>query len=331
MSGPLVSIEGITKIYDPPPPWMRFLVRSSIPEPVVALRDVSFEVAAGQICTVIGPNGAGKSTLFRILTGLTTPTSGTARVAGLDPVKEAHKIRRLVGFMPADDRTLYLRHTCRENLVFHGRLQGITETELRKGVDEVLELVGLSEVRDRAGFALSSGMRARLQLARAILHEPRVLILDEPTGTIDPIGAFDLLRLIQRIGSEHNLATLMSSHRVEEIETLQDNLVLLDLGSVVYWGDLDAVRRRWDRPRFRVSFTDAGACGEAVRILARVQGTDVVRDSNVSIIVSAQHRVGSVLEELTAQLPNIESITERPMPLSELMRVVLNDNGDHRA
>src|SRR5262245_45271615 len=104
---PVVDIRNLTKIYEPSPAWLSFLLRSAIREPVVALDDVTFSVAPGQICAVVGPNGAGKSTLFRVLTGLTTATSGTAQIAGFDCTDESVEVRRLIGFMPPDDRTLF--------------------------------------------------------------------------------------------------------------------------------------------------------------------------------------------------------------------------------
>jgi ABC-2 type transport system ATP-binding protein len=293
----------------------------------VALDAVTFSVGAGQICTVIGPNGAGKSTLFRVLTGLTTPTHGSVEVAGLDPVREGHRIRRLVGFMPADDRSLYLRHTCRENLVFHGRLQGMAARTLRVRVDEALDLVGLSEARDRVGFALSSGMRARLQLARALLHEPAVLILDEPTGAIDPVGAADLLLLIQQISKERGLATLISSHRVEEIEALKDNLILLDKGRVLYRGDLETVRREWEQPRFRIVFADEGvAAAGADRLGSAVDCLAVVREG-ARLVASMRPGSTGPLAALGDLVPSVTTVLQDPMPLGELMRKVLRAGG----
>ena len=231
---PLVVVDHLTKVYEPSPAWMKLLLKSSITEPVTAVADLSLEVWPGQVFAVVGPNGAGKSTLFRVLTGLITPTSGRVALAGIDVVGDARTARRHIGFMPAEDRSLNLRHTCWQNLAFHGRLQGITASKLGPRIDEVLETVGLGHVPDRTGHALSSGMRARLQLARALLHEPDILILDEPTGTIDPVGAHDLLQLVQRLADERQLAVLLSSHRLEEIDALEDNVLFINKGEVVH-------------------------------------------------------------------------------------------------
>ena len=332
MNTTTVSVRDLSKFYDPTPGWMRLLVRSSTRKPVVALDSVTFEVNAGQICAIIGPNGAGKSTLFRILTGLTTPTGGETKVLGMNPVTDAHRIRRYVGFMPAEDRTLFLRHNCRENLRFHGRLQGMEGKALKRKTDEMLEVVGLWEARDRTGFALSSGMRARLMLARAILHEPKVLILDEPTGAIDPVAAFDLLKVIQEISSERNLATLISSHRVEEIEALRDNVMLLDRGRVVYWGDLETVRQTWERTRYEVSFSSQEARESAIRRLDGINGAEVERIGDEGISLVTDEETGRLLARLQNELHAIRSMTQSQMPLRELLRSVLaQSNRDMRS
>ncbi len=320
---PSVEVEGLSKIYEPIPAWMRLLVRSSTQAPVTALEDVSFRLEAGQICAVIGPNGAGKSTLFRLLTGLTTPSSGSVRVMGIDPVSEGHRVRRVVGFMPSDDRTLFLRHTCRENLHFHGRLQGMEETVLRKKTDETLELVGLAGAKDRTGFALSSGMRARLMFARAILHEPKVLILDEPTGAIDPVAASELLMHIQRTSRERGIATLISSHRVEEIEALRDNVMLLDRGRVIYWGDLEVIRHTWERPRLELEFVDLEA-REAALLPFAERGDDVTRLGDSSLILATDEATGPVLQRIS-NLQQLRSLSPRPMALSELLRIAIDN------
>jgi ABC-2 type transport system ATP-binding protein len=317
-TAPLVDIRALTKIYEPSPRWLGFLLKSAISEPVVALEDVTFSVSGGQICAVVGPNGAGKSTLFRVLTGLTTPTSGEARIAGLDCARDSVEVRRLVGFMPPEDRTLFLRYDCVENLLFHGRLQGIADRPLRKRIDEILELVGLSHAADRAGFALSSGMRARLQLARAMLHHPRVLILDEPTGTVDPIAAHDFLEILVRTAVEENVAVLISSHRLEEIESLDDNLVMVDNGRVVYCGDLDDLRRIWEQPVLELQFSDVEAARLASAALRRPNMELLPAEENC-VVLATSEPAGVVLAHLGALLMNVISLNERRMPLRELL------------
>jgi ABC-2 type transport system ATP-binding protein len=315
---PLVDIRHLNKIYEPSPRWLSFLLRSAISEPVVALDDVTFTVDAGQICAVVGPNGAGKSTLFRVLTGLTTPTGGSASIAGFDCTHESVEVRRLIGFMPPEDRTLFLRYDCDENLMFHGRLQGMAERPLRQRVDEILELVGLTHARTRAGFALSSGMRARLQLARAMLHRPRVLILDEPTGTVDPIAAHEFLELLVTTATEEGVAILISSHRLEEIESLDDNLVMIDQGRVAYSGDLDELRRIWEQPVLELEFSDDVSARQARDALAGLE-VQLLPSEGTGVAVATALPAGVVLAELGGLVSSVTKLNQRRMPFRELL------------
>jgi ABC-2 type transport system ATP-binding protein len=315
---PLVEVEHLTKIYEPSPPWMKLLLRSSISEPVTAVSDLSLEVWPGQVFAVVGPNGAGKSTLFRVLTGLITPTSGRVALAGIDVIGDARSARRHIGFMPAEDRSLNLRHTCWQNLAFHGRLQGIPQDELGPRIDEALEIVGLGHVPDRTGHALSSGMRARLQLARALLHEPDILVLDEPTGTIDPIGAHDLLQLIQRLADERQLAVLLSSHRLEEIDALEDNVLFINKGEVVHTGSMDSLRDVMEQPILRLRFDSPASARQACDSLA------VERDLQVSVDGDEVHVAGNptpgvVLSRLGSHVARLEAVDRSRMPLQELI------------
>jgi ABC-2 type transport system ATP-binding protein len=322
VSQPVVEVHDVTKVYTPFPWWLRILIRSQVRSPVVALDGVSFQVNAGQICGVIGPNGAGKSTLFRILTGLTTPTSGSAAILGSDVTHQSLAVRRHIGFMPSDDRSLMLRQTCWSNLAFHGRLRGLPEKRLRRRIDEILELVGLTAARDRAGFALSSGMRARLQLARALLHEPEVLILDEPTASVDPVSSHEFLELLRGLAVEKGVAVLVSSHRVEEIEALHDNVVLLDRGGLIHWGDLNSLRSLWERPMLEIEFSERVAAELGDRLLRKREGIEVLDRRDGVVIVGTRMGTGAVMAFLDGQLSQVISVRERRMPLRQLIAVM---------
>jgi ABC-2 type transport system ATP-binding protein len=294
---------------------------------VVAIDDISLEVHPGDLLAVLGPNGAGKSTLFRVLTGLTTPTSGRAVILGYDTTTESTAVRRLVGFMPAENRTLLLRHTCRENLAFHGRLQGMSRKSLSDRIDETLEKVGLYDARDRVGFALSSGMLARLMLARAILHEPAVLILDEPTGAVDPIGSFELLGLIQEIAKTQELAVLISSHRLDEVELLNDKVVLLDKGHVVYSGDLDTMLEEARRPVVEVQFDDEQSAESGSAALSKLPGVDGVELDGSLLILSTEVPMASIVRQLNGHLDRVTSIGQVQPRLRDVLRYLLRVSG----
>ena len=321
----LVVVEHVSKVYVPSPPWMRLLLRSSIRRPVVALEDFTLDVRPGQILAVVGPNGAGKSTLFRVLTGLTTPTSGRAFVCGLDVTQKSHEVRRMIGFAPADEKTLLLRNTCRENLVFHGQLQGIPKKRLMRRVNETLDFVGLGPAADRVGIALSTGMKARLQLARALLHRPQVLILDEPTSTVDPIAAYELLELSKRVVKEQNAAALISSHRLEEIEALHDDVVLLDEGLIKYRGDLDSLRAVWEQPRLEITFHLEAECLAASRHLQHIPDVEVVGVQGTTLTLATSIGLGKLFAQANGQLSGVQSIQDVKLPLRELLAKILID------
>lgn len=320
---PVVTARGVSKTYYPYGRAMRLLLRSPVTSPVEALQTIDFDLAEGEVCVVLGANGAGKSTLFRVLTGLTTPTTGTAHVGGHSVVDSAPRIRRLIGFAPADDRTLLLRHSCTENLQFHGRMQGMRGARLARRITETLDVVGLADKRDTTGFALSSGMRARLQIARALLHEPRVLILDEPTGAIDPLGAREIIAMVRQVAHERRTAVLLSSHRLEEIEELQERVMVLDRGRVAFQGNLGRLQSTWSKPVFDLGFDDA-AHRDTARDRLDSTGFAIHHTPNDELAVAADS-AGDVIAALGDLAPLLSSLDQRRMTLLEVLERVMDD------
>ncbi len=316
-----VRVSDLSKTYYPSPGWMKMLVRSNIKKEVVALDHIGFEVGPGEICAVVGPNGAGKTTTFRILIGLTTLSSGHASVMGYDCNNQSVEIRRAVGWMPAEDRSLIMRLSCAENLRFHGRLQGLKGDELKARIRDTLSKVGLAHAAESSVFALSAGMRARLQLARALLHDPRVLILDEPTGSVDPVASHDLLNLIISIVEEQKLAALISSHRLEEIEALHSHAILLDKGQIRYDGDLDTLRLDLDRPLVELVFATPGAAERAQAGMVPPElGTILtVEGPMVQIMLTGGVGVGQLLTALGDLTGELEHVRELKTPLRDLL------------
>lgn len=326
-----VELRGLTKVYEPSPRWMRLLTRSASRESKVALDDVDLTVDRGTICAVVGPNGAGKSTMFRLLMGLTTPTAGSARVLGLDCSRRAESRRMPIGFMPADDRSLFLRLSCRENLAFQASLRGYAGARLDRRVDEVLDMVDLAASRDTAAFALSSGMKARLQLARAMVHEPTVLVLDEPTSTVDPVAADDLLRLIQRLTSEQSLAVMLSSHRLEEIDALDEMVVLLDAGKVVFRGDLRALRQIAALTEVVLELTTDAVAAEVAGALELVPDVASVRRDGRVVELTANLPLGAVLAALGPRTVDLVHVDERSSSTRSLLREVYSSGRAERS
>jgi ABC-2 type transport system ATP-binding protein len=327
----VIVLSGLTKTYEPTPRWMRMFARTHLRESVRALDGVDLTVRAGEICAIVGPNGAGKTTLFRIIVGLTTATAGGGTVLGLDIERASEDIRQVVGWMPSEDRSLLMRATCRENLQMHGRLQGMRRRELAERIPDVLSVVDLLPQTDSVVAGLSAGMKARLRLARALLPGPRALILDEPTGAVDPIAAHALLKLIMEMVARDRLAVLISSHRLEEIEALQSQALLLDQGQVKHSGDLEALRKEWDTPQLELAFGDITTARHAAAELVAL-GLDVSSspdDVAVRCRLRAGDRVGEVLAGLGHLGSSIEHVREIPMPLRDLIARVYSRQAGH--
>ncbi|MBX5484759.1 MAG: ABC transporter ATP-binding protein [Myxococcaceae bacterium] len=245
MAEPLVEVQGLAKTYPPPlRPLARLRGRSEPPRE--ALRDVSFEIAGGEVVGLIGPNGAGKSTLLRILAGLLLPSSGTARVAHLDVVADRPRSRRAIGAALSEDRGLSPRITARENLRFFAALFGLNGREAASRIAELAERFEASSLLDRPVRNLSSGEKARLVLIRALLHRPQVVLLDELTRSLDPGAAIRLRRQIAREVADRGAAVLFASHDLMEVESLSRRVVLLDRGRCVAFGPFAEVRQRAD-------------------------------------------------------------------------------------
>ncbi len=215
----------------------------------VALADVSLVVDEGEIVALLGPNGAGKTTLVRVLTGLVKPDDGSARVLGIDTWDCPRELRARMGLVPSGDRSLYLRISGLENLVFFGRLHGLSRREATARAWELLELVGLMEAaRVRSGF-YSHGMQKRLSIARAFLTEPSVLLIDEATHDLDPEAAAAMRELVRGL-ADRGAAVVWATQRIEEIRGFADRVTLLRTGEVAFSGSVSdliavAVPRRY--------------------------------------------------------------------------------------
>ncbi len=195
---------------------------------VLALDALSVTIAAG-VTGLVGANGAGKSTLLKILLGLLSPTNGEATLLGFDVRAQGTELRQYVGYMPEHD--CLPPDVSATDLVSHlARISGLPSTAARERTAEVLRQCGLFEERYRPIGTYSTGMKQRVKLAQAIVHDPRLLILDEPTNGLDPAGRDDMLSLIRRIGREFGMSILMSSHLLGEIERVCDHLVVIESG-----------------------------------------------------------------------------------------------------
>ena len=199
---------------------------------VTALDAVDVTVRAREIVCLVGANGAGKSTLLRILGTTVLPDGGEVRVSGLDVVAEPTEVRRRVGFLLAEERSWYWRLSGRHNLEFFGALHGFDRDDARRAADELLAEVDLVDVADREVAGYSSGMRLRLAIARALLGSPPVLLLDEPSRTLDPMATRDFGETVRELSHRRDAAVLLATHDLHEAATLGDRVALLVDGRI---------------------------------------------------------------------------------------------------
>ncbi len=194
-----------------------------------AVRDISFSVGKGEIVGFLGPNGAGKTTTLRMLTGYLPPTSGSARVAGFDIFRESVQARSRIGYMP-ENVPLYEDMRVREYLKFRAQLKGLSGAPTRRRVGEVMETCGLQAVRRKMIKTLSKGYRQRVGLADALVHDPELLILDEPTNGLDPNQIRQIRELIRQLGESHTV--LVSTHILHEVEMTCNRVIIIDNGRI---------------------------------------------------------------------------------------------------
>jgi ABC-2 type transport system ATP-binding protein len=197
-----------------------------------AVGDISFEVEQGEIFGLLGPNGAGKSTLIRMLTTLIPPTSGTALVGGIDIASNPDGVRKVIGVIP-QALTSDLELTARENLLIFAKLYSVPRGKRERLIAELLESVELTQWADKPVKNLSGGMRRRVEIARGLVHEPRIFFLDEPTTGLDPVSRAAVWEMLRRIKSTHDLTVLLTTHYMDEADKLCDRIAIVDHGKLM--------------------------------------------------------------------------------------------------
>src|SRR5579859_5194352 len=197
-----------------------------------AVDHVSFQVAAGEIFGLLGPNGAGKSTLIRMLTTLIEPTSGTAQVNGFDIRRDPNAVRKCIGVIP-QATTSDLDLSLEENLLIFAKLYGVPRERRKHDMKELLDAVDLSAWADKPVKFLSGGMRRRLEIARGLIHQPKIFFLDEPTTGLDPVSRVAVWEMLSRLKAERNLTILVTTHYMDEADKLADRIAIVDHGKLV--------------------------------------------------------------------------------------------------
>ena len=286
---------------------------------LAAVDEVSLQVARGENFALLGPNGAGKSTLIRLLTTLLVPTSGTALVEGHDVRRDPDAVRRAIGVVP-QAATSDPRLTAAENLDFSAKLHGVGYAERRRLVAELLEWVDLTSWRDTLVGTFSGGMRRRLEIARSLVHRPRILFLDEPTTGLDPASRLALWEMLRRMKAESDLTLFLTTHYMEEADQMCERVAIFDHGKIVALGTAASLKERLPAAEtIEVSFAEAPEAFlaqlqrlpavESVQVLGgscRIQSHD--RGATLAALVRAAGRKRVAISSLALRGNTLEDV-----------------------
>ncbi len=331
----VVRVHGLSKRFPLRRSWRETLLRPRQAEYQYALRDVTLDVARGEFFGLLGRNGAGKTTLFKILSTLILPDEGSAWIDGLDLLEQPGEVRRrLVPVIPYE-RSLYWRLSARENVRLYAALQGHPGAEAERRGQQVLELVGLADTGSKQVGLFSTGMRQRLLVARALLSDPDILLLDEPTRSLDPLAARDLRRFLrEQVNERQGCTVLLATHDAEEVHDLCDRVGILEEGRLLATGTTEDLLRSVGQPRYELllrgpfepvlkRLQDEGA-------LIRTQGSRAGPDGWTTLVVvlpdgpDAGARLSSALVRAGVE---IAYMAPRPLELADLIESVVDRHG----
>lgn len=311
----MITIEGLCKNYGP---------RS-------AIRDLSFEVRQGEVLGFLGPNGAGKTTTMKIITAFMPPTSGRVTVMGFDTVKDALKARRCIGYLP-ENNPLYNDLKVESFLAFAAGAKGVKPSLRHVRVKEVMQACGLEEVGGRLIGRLSKGFRQRVGLAQALINDPPVLILDEPTIGLDPKQIYEIRRLIKDVAKERTI--VLSSHILPEVSQLCDRVAIINKGAIVA---IDRPENLTTGLRDHTSITVrvGGNAVEAVRVIGAVAGViNVVQAEDGLLMIDASRDCDprpAIVKQLVAADIDLFEITRRDLSLEEIFMRLITEEEPARA
>jgi len=276
--GSLLRIDGLTKRYPS----------------AVALDDLTIEVPRGRI-GLVGANGAGKTTMFRLLLGLAHPTEGRVEVCGIDVASDPIGVRAQLGYMPEHD-CLPLDQTAADVVATFGEMSGLPARAARQRASDILDLVGLDEARFRPISGFSTGMRQRTKLAQALVGDPELVLLDEPTAGLDPLGREDMLALVARLGT-FGISVLMATHLLDDVQQVCDYVVMIDSGKLVVAGATDSLLERTGTVTVDVGHRGA----ELVTGLTRAGLSAVAADGLVDVNIDGDAHI-DLLRDVVAEL-----------------------------
>lgn len=284
----------------------------------LVLDNVSFKVKEGEIFGFIGPNGAGKSTLINIITNILAPDSGKVEVCGFDVMKYSLKSKACIGFVP-QDLALIEDLNAKDNLEYFGALYGLKGSLLKERMQEALEVTGLVDKKKEKVKKYSGGMKRRLNIALAIMHHPKVLILDEPTVGVDPQSRQHIFDFVKRIGKEWGTTVMYTSHYMEEVEELCERVFIMDLGKEVAYGNKNEVKTSVF-PNNKVTIEADFIRAESLLKLEKIEGIIKVTDTKdaINLTINDDFKLGGCLTLLEAEDIIIKKISYEEPKLEDV-------------
>ena len=314
-----ISIKNISKTYPQAFPRLRKFFGMKVEENIEALKNVSFDIGESEIFGLIGKNGAGKTTLTKIIATLVQPTNGSVNVKGFDSVKDDVKVRSLIGLATAEERSFYWRLTSTQNLMFFSRLYGMTDKDAKIRINELFEQLDLVDLAKRRFSDLSTGNKQRLAVARALIPKPPILLLDEPTRSLDPVSAANMRKLINSL---EGISILLTSHNLSEIEELCSRIAVISKG-VIRAVDTPENLRVSHKPTQTVKINLKDVMADSLKTFITLDNYKLKKeDDSITLIFdrkSDDNLLGQTITELNkkgAQIVDIE--TEKPTLLDVL-------------
>ena len=284
----------------------------------LVLDNVSYEVNKGEIFGFIGPNGAGKSTLINIMTSLLAPDSGTIKICGYDILKEPIKAKECIGYVP-QDISLLEELTAYDNLEFFGALYGLQGKDLKSRIQEALEVTGLVEKKKEKIKKFSGGMKRRLNIAAAIMHHPKVLIMDEPTVGVDPQSRKHIFDFTKNICKEWGTTVIYTSHYMEEVEELCKRVFIIDLGKEIAYGTEEEIKTSVF-PNNKIIIEAKDITAELILNVEKVKGVLKVKEKEEAIIltIDSNFKLNNVLSIIEEYDVNIKKISYEEAKLEDV-------------
>ncbi|MGB9135199.1 MAG: ATP-binding cassette domain-containing protein [Candidatus Bathyarchaeia archaeon] len=303
----------------------------------VAVDDVSFDMKKGEIFGLLGPNGAGKSTVIRMLSTLTRPTRGTATIGGYDIVKQDNEVRKLIGIV-SEKMIMYNRLTARENLWFFGNLFGMPREELKKRIDQLLELVQLTKWEKSQVGTFSTGMKQRMNIIRALLNMPQVLFLDEPTLGLDPQSTVEIREFIRKLNQENNTTTLITTHMMGEADLLCDRIGIIDHGKIVALDTSTNLKKRLSGADTTILTLEIANLTPdliaTVRALECVKTVSQENSSHLKIHAHGENTFDTIIDAIRAKRGNVVSMQNIQPTLEDVFLHItgreVRDNADQK-